>query len=345
MIVTFPPQSSLCISEIRARDNATNANINYFNVLEAAQVEWIEVRDNFPTLDFWGWADGHYPQLKQATDIRTRADKELHDAMELYFGPEAPILSGYMTTLGNAFNSSVSMPGLNQEGLINDQTLINKATDYANSGQKPPNTDITQSTVLVPAYTIPNYTSTVQSWITAGGHGSARDTIIPLDINAGKTTTWADYGFKEVHGGGGFGFWPFFHAEVMVNNERVERMLATIGREDAISLQAAMIGVQKDIPDIKTQFPDRLPAAPDVLSSKVAEIVSVLVGYDLKLRVQFAPEIRAEVDSIYEEVKATKGRMSIFGFHVSAGKAATHRTTSRQDSRMLGGIRPTVQWS
>ncbi|KAF5344963.1 hypothetical protein D9757_014580 [Collybiopsis confluens] len=88
-----------------------------------------------------------------------------------------------------------------------------------------------------------------------------------------------------------------------------------------------MIGIQKfdvhpgqwDVPNIKTLFPNRLSGAPDVLSSRFAKIASVLVGYDVELKVKFASDMREEVDRIYEEVKNTGGRLTIFGFRVSAG--------------------------
>jgi len=89
-----------------------------------------------------------------------------------------------------------------------------------------------------------------------------------------------------------------------------------------------MIGIQKfnvnpgtwDIPNIKVLFPERLPDAPkDVLGSKFARVVSVLVGYDVELKLDFASELREEVHSIYQEVKSSGGSMSIFGFRVSAG--------------------------
>ncbi|KAF5380287.1 hypothetical protein D9757_007975 [Collybiopsis confluens] len=266
----------------RARDAATAATSNYFVVLGQAQQQWIQIRELYPNLDFWGWiAAGNYPPLDASTQT------ELFSAMQAYYGPDAASLSGYITNITNAFNGSAPLPGYNQSGMIDDPDLIATATQYANSGVKPPESDIRQSLSLVPAYTIQTYTSTLQAWITASGHGATRDQVITIDINQGRSTTWDDYGFKEVRGGGGVGFWPFFWAE--------------------------------DVPNIKTLFPNRLPGAPDVLSSKFAKISSVLVGYDVELKLDFASEMRDEVNSIYEEVESTGGNMSIFGFRVSAG--------------------------
>lgn len=74
----------------------------------------------------------------------------------------------------------------------------------------------------------------------------------------------------------------------------------------------------RDIANVKTLFPNCLPDAPEALSSKFAKIISVLVGYDVELRLEFAPEIREEINILYEAVRTTRGRMSVFGFRVSA---------------------------
>jgi hypothetical protein len=78
-------------------------------------------------------------------------------------------------------------------------------------------------------------------------------------------------------------------------------------------------------------FPDRLPAAPKVLTPQYARIVSIVAAYDPALELQFADDIREDVNKIYEEVKSTGGRMSIFGFRVSAetGDDATDRVEAK----------------
>ncbi|THU89675.1 hypothetical protein K435DRAFT_968985 [Dendrothele bispora CBS 962.96] len=315
----------------KARDAATASNTNYFTVQGEALAQWKKVQELYPGLDFWKWVQaGNYPPLDAAQRTRDSAQSELLQAMQAYFGPDAPTLSGYVRNITNATETARLIAGFNQSGLVDDQDLISKATQYANSGIKPPESDISQSLAFVPAYTIGTYITTVQAWITAAGKGATRDQVITIDINQGKNTKWEDYGFKEVRGGGGVGFWPFFWAEVYVNNKWEKRTLKTEGREDSISMQLAMIGIQKfdinsgqwDVPNIKTLFPNRLPNAPDVLSSKFARIVSVLVGYDVELKLTFASEMREEVNKIYDEVKSTGGRMSIFGFYIDAGAGA-----------------------
>lgn len=90
--------------------------------------------------------------------------------------------------------------------------------------------------------------------------------------------------------------------------------------------------IDRDVANIKALFPNRLPNAPDVLSPKYARVVSILVGYDVELKVNFASEMREEVDKMYNEVKSTKGRMSIFGFLVSNG-TRDNDSTGRVDTK------------
>ncbi|KAF9062906.1 hypothetical protein BDP27DRAFT_1451549 [Rhodocollybia butyracea] len=310
----------------RARDAATSASTNYFQVLSQAQSQFNQVKELFPNMNFWQWAASYYPPLTAADRTYKAVQTELYQAMQAYYGPDAATISGYMNSITNA-HSATPLPGFNQHGLLDDQDLIANAIRYANSGVKSPEQPITQSTIRVPAYSIQTYISTVQAWITAAGNGATRDQVVTIDISQGMNTSWEDYGFKNVQGGGEAGFWPFLSADVYSNNKWQTRTLSTSGREDSISIQLAMIGIQKfdirpgewDVSNIKALFPDRLPDAPDVLSSKYAKVVSVLVGYDVELKVEFASELREEVDKIYQEVKSTGGRMSIFGFRVSAG--------------------------
>lgn len=67
--------------------------------------------------------------------------------------------------------------------------------------------------------------------------------MITIDINQGRNTSWEDYGFKKVHGGGGVRFWPFFSSEVYVCGQWETRTWKTADREDGISLQLVTIGV------------------------------------------------------------------------------------------------------
>jgi hypothetical protein len=139
-------------------------------------------------------------------------------------------------------NPSISF---NQDGLLDDKDLIKDAIKQANKGEKPPQEIISQSTISIPAYTIPTYSSSVQSWITASANGATRDQVVKIDISQGRNTKWEDYGFKEVHGGGGVDFWPFFFAEVKHNGQWEKRELKTEGREDSIGMHLAAIGLQR----------------------------------------------------------------------------------------------------
>jgi hypothetical protein len=133
----------------------------------------------------------------------------------------------------------------NQEGLVEDKDLIASAIQSASTGAKYDPASIAQSTIRVPAYTIATYDSGVQAWITQSGNSATRDQVLTIDIDQGKNTSWSDYGFKHVSGGGGVGFWPFFYARVYYNNEWVTRTLNFSGRENDVSIKLAMIGIQK----------------------------------------------------------------------------------------------------
>ncbi|KAG6831809.1 hypothetical protein H0H92_007486 [Tricholoma furcatifolium] len=277
---------------------------NYFKVQGEAISQFNMVKEFFPGMAFWKWAETNYPPLAAAEKTLKSIQTELYQAMQMYFGPDATTLSTYIDQITNA-QGALPIPG----------------------GVKPPSHDIDQSTIRVPAYTIQTYNSTVQAWITAAGYGAPKDQVITIDIKNGQDTTWSEYGFKEVRGGGGGGFWPFFSCQVYVNNQWETRTLETQNRENEVSLSLAMVGIQKfdiqpglwDVAGIKTLFPNRVEGAPDVLSEKYARIVSVLVGYGVELRVTFASSMRDEVNKLYTETKETGGSMNIFGFRVSAG--------------------------
>lgn len=125
--------------------------------------------------------------------------------------------------------------------MIDDQDLI----DTANTGKKSDEKSILPSVIRIPAYAISSYISSVQAWITAAAHNATRDQVIKIDIDKGKTTKWEDYGLKEVNAGSKGGFWPFFSAEVCCNGKKETRTLNTSNRENNISIQLAMIGIQK----------------------------------------------------------------------------------------------------
>ena len=246
----------------RARDAAIASANNYFTVLKQAQDRFNLVKELVPGQTFWQWSASDYPPLAAAERTRKGAQSELYQAMHPYFGPDATTLLTYMDYIVNA-QSANAYPGYvpfiltfflpltqallrcNQDGFLEDQDLIDSAIRYANSGQKIDQASIHQSTIRVPAYTIPAYSGSLQGWINDSANGASRDEVIGIDISQGQNTRWEDYGFREVNSGGGVGFWPFFSAEVNVGGEWETRTLDTSGREADISLQLAMIGITR----------------------------------------------------------------------------------------------------
>ncbi|KAG6850303.1 hypothetical protein H0H93_015245 [Arthromyces matolae] len=311
----------------KARDAFTAADDNFWKTREGAVLTFNVIKEMHPNKTFWQWVDsGNYPPIDAAERTRKAARDELYGAMKGYFGPDAAVLVSYLDNIAKA-RGDTSLPSYNQAGLVNDQDLIVKAIEYANSGVEFPREPIDQSTIPVPLYSIPTYDRSVKAWITANKHGATRDQVVTIDINQGRNTSWSEYGFKQVKGGSN-GFWPFLSAQVYVGNKSETRTLKTKGRENDISLKIAMTGIEKfdvqqgiwDVPNVKALFPSLVSGAPNVLGDQVAKIESVLVGYDVELKVEFGSSLRDEVDKIYEKVKATGGSMNIFGFSVSAGK-------------------------
>ncbi|KAF9062913.1 hypothetical protein BDP27DRAFT_1427421 [Rhodocollybia butyracea] len=315
----------------KARDAVTDASVGYQKALKAGQKQFNEDKDLYPDQTFWQWAADNYLPLAAADETRNSAQSELYEAMQLFYGPDAPPWEDTSMALGLR---KVPTP---IRGLVDDEDLIASATKSANGGVKARAPTITQSTIYVPTYTIESYSSTVQDWISKSAHNAPRDQVITINVDKGTTTAWSDYGFTHVSGGGDSGFWPFFYARVYYDNQWVTRTLETSGRENAVSITLAMIGIQKfdveagqwDVANIKALFPNRQTGAPpDVLGPKYAKVVSVIAGYDVQLRVQFSSEIRDEVHKIYQEVLETHGSMCIFGFDVGGSDSTTRVDTS-----------------
>jgi hypothetical protein len=70
-------------------------------------------------------------------------------------------------------------------------------------------------------------------------------------------------------------------------------------------------------------FPDRLPNATQVLSTKFTRIVSVVVGYEVELIITFTEKLRAEVHDIYRKAVETGAALHIFGVEVPAADDKT----------------------
>ena len=78
--------------------------------------------------------------------------------------------------------------------------------------------------------------------------------------------------------------------------------------------------LSRDVPNVKTLFPELLPEASEFLNSKkLARAISVIVGYDIELKVTFKGDLGEEVNKMYEEARDSGGSMTIFGVSVSAG--------------------------
>ena len=105
-----------------------------------------------------------------------------------------------------------------------------------------PETSIKEYIVGVPDYRIPGYNLIMNEWMRlAADPKAARNQVLRIDVSEGKETSWRDYGYREVHGSGSHGIFPFFSATDGQTGEKFN--FKTEGRETDISLTIAAIGL------------------------------------------------------------------------------------------------------
>jgi hypothetical protein len=95
---------------VKARAAATASNTNYFKTLNEGVEQFNQVKELYPGQDFWHWAEKNYPPLAAADNTRKRAATELENAMKVYYGPDAAVLSTYIDNITNA-QGSIPLPG------------------------------------------------------------------------------------------------------------------------------------------------------------------------------------------------------------------------------------------
>ncbi|KAJ7034386.1 hypothetical protein C8F04DRAFT_1101718 [Mycena alexandri] len=289
---------------------------------------------------FWPWASSNAPYLRTADKTRNSAQTEFDSASQLYYGPQADVLATYRNKIRDAmdFDPDKVYPGRNQAGIMADRDLIAQVEEVANGGTKPPEADISPFLFRVPDYSMAGYRSQMNDWMRLSTSGQ-RDQVITIDVKQGRETKWSDYGFKEVKGSGSVGLFPFFSISAGGGSSEEKQTLKTEGREDEISLSLAAVGFSLipvasgiwDVPNVKNIFPDLVPGAPAVLTSKHAKPMSVFVGYDIALTAKFGTKMRKEVHDMYNSAKNSGGRMRIFGFTVGGGSSSESVHTSFDD--------------
>ncbi|KAF5383913.1 hypothetical protein D9757_007346 [Collybiopsis confluens] len=314
-----------------ARGNFSTAAANYRVVEDAAWDRWDKVKGRFPkNFTFARWiAANEYPEYTAARNTVNVNSAALKQALGQVFGRDAQALNRYIDGVGSALQKTASVPSYNQEALSADKDRIAALTKQGATGVLPPEEDVSKDFTFVPSYSVGGtYGTEVTQWKKNAADHKPRDVSITISVQDGLDTKWEDYGYKQVEGGSGGGFWPFFYAYVYHEGKEERRELNTQHREKSIHASLAMIGAGIfplradlwDAPNPKVLFPIVADGAPpDVLGPKFAKISSVMIGYDVELKIDFDEDLRNEVHQIYEEVKTTKGRMSIFGFWVSAG--------------------------
>jgi hypothetical protein len=110
---------------------------------------------------------------------------------------------------------------------------------------KVPVSEIEPYIVQLPYYGIQGYHTLMNEWMRLAADPKAkRNQLLTINVNEGKETRWEDYGYKEVHGSGSVGIFPFFRAIVKHGDTEETYTLNTEGRETEISLKVAAIGMQ-----------------------------------------------------------------------------------------------------
>lgn len=329
-----------------ARKEVSNREEEYSAAYNNAMTEWRKEHDAGATeMKFWAWAQYNAMYLDLAGRLRNQAYTSLDVAAMQHYGPQADELAKIRNNLRSAMetNSDKKFPGFNQMGLVVDKDLIAKAIHMANGGSKLPETSIKDYIVGVPNYQIAGYNEKMNEWMRLAANGHKRDQIIIINVSEGKQTCWSDYGYEEVDGSGSQGIFPFLSA---LDGQTGNKFgLNTEGRETDISLTIAAIGLELlsvtagrwDVPNIKTRFPKLVDGAPDVLSSRYARPISVLVGYDVTLTATFGHSIRNEAKELYDKAKNTGGSIKIFGFEVS-------RTDGDESSERINTNFEGVKW-
>lgn len=127
---------------------------------------------------------------------------------------------------------------------MEDKDLVASFEEEANGGKKPSAEDLRPYIARVPQYGMQGYHQLMNDWLAKAGSGKpVRDQVITINMNEGKTTRWSDYGYKEVHGSGSVGVFPFFRATVKHSQKEETYTLNTKGRETDISLKISAIGI------------------------------------------------------------------------------------------------------
>ncbi|KAJ7034391.1 hypothetical protein C8F04DRAFT_1183210 [Mycena alexandri] len=318
----------------KARKASETAQTAYETALSKAMTQWSEQK-KFGITDqpFWSWVSTGAPYLRAADKTRNSAQTELDSASQLYYGPQADVLATYRNSIRDAMTTDPdrNYPGRNQVGITADRDLVAQMEEVANGGNKPPAADISPYFIRVPEYSMAGYRSQMNDWMRLSTSGQ-RDQVITIDIKQGRETKWSDYGFKEIKGSGSVGLFPFFSISAGGGSSEEKQTLKTEGREDEISLSLAAVGFSLipvtsgtwDVPNVKNLFPNLVAGAPEVLTSKHAKPISVLVGYDIALTARFGTKIKKEVHEMYERARTGGGNLRIFGYHVSGSAGGSY---------------------
>ncbi|KAG6831820.1 hypothetical protein H0H92_007497 [Tricholoma furcatifolium] len=325
----------------KTQDSAFAAAQRYNEILVEAQARFIKAKELDSNLSFWTWIIENAPEVASAEKVRDTARAELSAASDNYFGPRLAESSKYMENIQSALSQDPA-PEFNMTGVA-DRKIVDNILKKAQNAETTLRDGWSHAILRMPLYSIETYASTVQAWIDRSSKGGERDQILAIDVADGRNTKWENYGFKGIQDEN-VGLSPLISFEVKADNTSTTHNLNVENREDSISLQLSMRGLQEfkvtagawDVPNVQTLFPKLLPDAPEFHDwNKLARATSVIVGYDIELKVTFKGDLADEVDKMYDEARQSGGGMTIFGVGVSASDGSDDVKTKFED----------VQWN
>ncbi|KAF8870109.1 hypothetical protein CPB84DRAFT_1968277 [Gymnopilus junonius] len=239
-----------------------------------------------PKANFDDWCVENAPNVPAAREDLNRAKTALEDAETAAYG-RSKLVEQHQQYVEEALTTA-------QKTRYN--MLAEEPTDISDAKSDDP--------TYVPLYSVQGLRTNLNCWIQ--GNGGEPEAVFTTTIKSlGVDVDW-------------------FRLFLISSQEAGPRLINTKGKEEHISLEVTTTGLEKfdisagewDFFDVKTQFPKRVPDAPDVLNPKFARPFSFLAGYNIHLKVTI--ECGFE-DKASKEAKNLDQGVKLYGMSVSGG--------------------------
>ncbi|KAF8877748.1 hypothetical protein CPB84DRAFT_1828760 [Gymnopilus junonius] len=274
-----PPPSPEALEDIKTAEKrvAETEGILKKNI-ENAQRRYDRIPP--PKADFDDWCVENAPNVPSAREDLNRAKTALEDAETKAYGRSKLVEK--------------------QQQYVKEALTTGQKTTYNMPAEEPKSNGST----YVPLYSVQGLGADLNRWIQ--GSGGEPKTVFKTTIKSlGADVDW-------------------FRLFLISSQEAGPRLIDTKGKEEHISVEVTATGLEKfdisagewDFFDVKTQFPKRVPDAPDVLNPKFARPSSFLAGYNIHLKVTIGGGFK---DKASEEAKNLGQDVKFYGISVSGG--------------------------